>query len=191
MIAGFTVLLAGLEWWRYFHPAPFNPIVYSAFAILFVFYAAWQTWRTLPTLRKLRQASEGEKAVGQFLERLRENGYQVFHDVVGQGFNLDHVLIGPGGIFTVETKTLSKPARGEAKILFDGDKVTVAGCEPDRNPIIQAKSQAKWSSELLHMTGCELDRYCERTSRITEIIASGFSSGMPWPLSTHICLLPG
>ena len=149
MIALFTVMLAGLEWWRYFHPTPFNPLIYSVFAIFFVLYAVWKIWRTVPTLRKLRLASEGEKAVGQFLERLRENGYQVFHDVVGQGFNLDHVLIGPGGVFTVETKTMSKPSKGEAKIVFDGEKVTVAGFEPDRNAIVQAKAQASWLSGLL------------------------------------------
>jgi membrane protein YdbS with pleckstrin-like domain len=51
MVALFMVVLAGLEWWRYFHPAPFNPIVYSAFAVLFVLYAIWKIWRTLPTLR--------------------------------------------------------------------------------------------------------------------------------------------
>lgn len=37
---------------------------------------------------------EGERAVGQFLEQLREQGFHVFHDVVGTGFNVDHVLVG-------------------------------------------------------------------------------------------------
>jgi hypothetical protein len=58
-------------------------------------------------MRTLRQGIEGEKAVGQFLERLREQRYQVFHDLVGDGFNVDHVLIGPAGVFTIETKTSS------------------------------------------------------------------------------------
>ena len=35
----------------------------------------------------------GERAVGQYLERLRESGPRVFHDVPGVGFNLDHVVI--------------------------------------------------------------------------------------------------
>lgn len=149
LLAGFMVVTAGMEWWRYFNPRPFNPLVYTFFAVLTVLYAAWQVWRTAPVLKQLRQASEGEKAVGQFLERLRENGYQVFHDVIGEGFNLDHVLIGPAGVFTVETKTLSKPVRGEARIKFDGEKFLVDGFEPDRNPVIQAKAQANWLRGLL------------------------------------------
>lgn len=149
MLGLLMLVLAGLEWWRYFHPTPLNPVLYSLFALIAVLYACWQVWRTLPTLRQLRQASDGEKAVGQFLERLRQNGYQVFHDVIGQGFNLDHVLIGPAGVFTIETKTLSKPVTGEARIKFDGERFLVNGFEPDRDPVIQAKSQAGWLRGLL------------------------------------------
>jgi hypothetical protein len=57
--------------------------------------------RTVPHLRSLRLAAEDEKAVGQFLEGLRERGYRVFHDVVGDGFNVDHVRIGPARSFDV------------------------------------------------------------------------------------------
>lgn len=149
MVAVFMVALAGLEWWRYYHPRPFNPIMYSLIAILTVAYASWKVWRTIPALRQLRLASEGEKAVGQFLERLREDGYQVFHDLIGTDFNVDHILIGPAGIFTIETKTWSKPIRGEAKIKFDGEVLSVAGLEPDRNPVIQAHAQTAWIKSLL------------------------------------------
>jgi hypothetical protein len=44
-------------------------------------------------------AKDGEKAVGEFLERFREKGYRIFHDIVGGDFNIDHVLIGPSGIY--------------------------------------------------------------------------------------------
>lgn len=87
--------------------------------------------------------------MGQFLERLRDRGYQVFHDVVGPGFNVDHVLIGPAGVFSVETKTWNKPIRGEARISVQGDRLLAAGLELDRNPIVQAKAQASWLKTLL------------------------------------------
>ena len=44
------------------------------------------------------------------LEDLRAQGYAVFHDIPGDGFNVDHALIGPAGIFAIETKTRAKPA---------------------------------------------------------------------------------
>lgn len=44
------------------------------------------------------------------------------------------------GIFTVETKTFSKPARGNAKVTFDGENILVNGFRPDRDPVTQARA---------------------------------------------------
>ena len=150
LIASLVCILAVIEWWHYFRPAAPAPKTYTLMALLGIGYCAFQVWRVWPQVRQLRLASEGEKAVGQYLERLREKGYQVFHDVIGEGFNLDHVVIGPAGVFTIETKTWSKPVRGNPKIVFDGQRILVAGHEPDRDPLVQAKAQASWLRELLH-----------------------------------------
>lgn len=83
------------------------------------------------------------------LEGLRGQGYAVFHDLVDDDFNLDHVIIGPAGAFTIETKTWSKPAKGSPKISFDGTTLRAAGWEPDRDPVVQAKAQASWLQRLL------------------------------------------
>jgi len=145
----FLLLLVAWEWLRYFHPLPTTPWVVTVCAIALMGFAAWRFLRLLPTIRQLRQGAEGEKAVGQFLERLRGEGYQVFHDIVADGFNIDHVLIGPAGVFTVETKTWSKPMRGDARVSYDGTTLLVAGWAPDRNPVVAAKSQARWLKALL------------------------------------------
>lgn len=154
-----SVVLAMIEWWRYVFDRPPEPVAFTVVAALVVVFAAWRLRKAFLHARTLRLGIEGEKAVGQFLERLRENGYQVFHDLMGDGFNVDHVLIGPGGIFTVETKTWSKPARGEARIRFDGSQLTVAGREPVRDPVIQARAQAAWLRGLLS----------ESTGRVFEV----------------------
>ena len=65
--------------------------------------------------------------------------------------------IGPAGIFTVETKTHSKPI-GDARIVFDGEAIRIGGFELDRDPVIQAKAQASWLRELLtESTGRKCD----------------------------------
>jgi nuclease-like protein len=148
-VAIVVVMLAALETWRAFHPTPPQPLFVSALAVLAVTYAGWRFWKALPELRDLRIAHEGERAVGQFLEQLRRDGHEIFHDVLGPGFNVDHIVIGPKGVFTVETKTRSKPFRGNPMILFDGEILTVAGFAPDRDPIRQAKAQAGWLRDLL------------------------------------------
>lgn len=149
MLAMIFIILTAMEWWRYFWSQPPSPYVFTAFAVMLLMFAAWRVWKTRPQVHALKQGIEGEKAVGQFLERLRENGCQVFHDLIGTGFNVDHVLIGPAGVFTIETKTWSKPQRGEARIKFDGEQLTVAGREPERNPVVQARAQAGWLKGLL------------------------------------------
>lgn len=51
------------------------------------------------------QGAEGEEFVGGILEDLRARGWLVIHDVsFGRG-NIDHIVVGPGGIFTIETKS--------------------------------------------------------------------------------------
>ena len=143
------VVLAALEWWRWYAKLPPTPILFGAAALGSIAMAAWQIRRYRPQLKSLRLGAEGEKVVGQFLERLRHSDYQVFHDIVGPGFNVDHVLIGRAGIFTVETKTWNKPAKGDARITFRDGRLLVAGHVPGRDPIVQARAQATWLGTLL------------------------------------------
>lgn len=149
LIACLLLVYAGTEWTRHLLQTPPSPWLASICALAGIAYACWQFYKFVPQLRALRLAEDGEKAVGQLLESLRASGYLVFHDVVGEGFNVDHVLIGPAGVFSIETKTWSKPAKGSPEISFDGETLRAAGWEPDRNPIIQAKGQASWLHGLL------------------------------------------
>lgn len=145
----FLIMLTVIEWYRQFSGMPPSPILMTVLAFLANGYVVMRFFSVRRELRRLRQGSDGEKAVGQFLEGLRGKGYRVFHDILGQSFNVDHVLIGPAGVFTVETKTWSKPARGEAKIMYDGEKIVSGSREPDRDPVIQARAQAGWMKEFL------------------------------------------
>ena len=155
---GMMTFLAILEWMRYFHNSPPQPVLYSLIAVPFWIYGIWRGVGFKRKLRNLKQARDGERSVGQSLERLREKGYRVLHDMVGKGFNVDHLLIGPTGVYTVETKTISKPSRGSCEITYDGEHVRINGFQPDRDPVIQAKAQANWVRGLVHdSTGKSID----------------------------------
>jgi hypothetical protein len=55
------------------------------------------------------RGADGERAVGSICAELEADGWHAIHDVsLGRG-NVDHILLGPGGIFTIETK--SHPGR--------------------------------------------------------------------------------
>ena len=84
------------------------------------------------------------------LEELRAHGYKVFHDIPGTHFNIDHVIAGPTGIYTIETKTLSRPARGNPKIIYDGNKLwRDDGWGMDEH-LVQGHAQASWLADLLN-----------------------------------------
>ena len=59
----------------------------------------------LPRIGRLSRGEEGERTVGALLESMAGSGWRVLHDISFGHGNIDHVLIGPGGIFTVETKS--------------------------------------------------------------------------------------
>jgi hypothetical protein len=129
--------------------SPPMPWVWGIATLIAIGWATYRVAGTLPEIRNLNLAIEGEKAVGQYPEKLRTDGYEVFHDIVGSSFNVDHVIIGPGGVFTIETKAWRKPVNRDPKIQFDGKTLTAAGWEPDRNPVMQARAQASWLAQLL------------------------------------------
>lgn len=65
----------------------------------------------LPLVERRDRGATGEEHVGSLLERLSDGGWQVIHDAsLGRG-NVDHILIGPAGVFTVETKSHPGPVR--------------------------------------------------------------------------------
>jgi hypothetical protein len=57
--------------------------------------------------RSWRIGADGEETVGSKLSRLADQGWRVLHSVpVGErDADIDHVLIGPAGVFTINTKT--------------------------------------------------------------------------------------
>ncbi|MFE9650107.1 nuclease-related domain-containing protein [Streptomyces sp. NPDC006365] len=53
----------------------------------------------------------GERRVGAELDRLRRHGWRVLHSVpLPRDVDLDHLLIGPGGVFSINTKHHPKKA---------------------------------------------------------------------------------
>jgi hypothetical protein len=147
-IAG-SITLFGLEWWRWYANTEPDP---RAVGILIIPVVGFSFFKLLGTVRKakrLKMARDGEKAVGQYLSDLRESGYRVFHDILGDEFNIDHIIISDRGIFTVETKTYSKPSKGRAEIHFDGETLLINSHRSYRDPVVQAQAQANWCRQTL------------------------------------------
>jgi hypothetical protein len=65
----------------------------------------------LPLLERHDRGATGEEQVGSLLDGLEDHGWQAIHDASFGNGNVDHILIGPAGVFTVETKSHPGPVR--------------------------------------------------------------------------------
>jgi hypothetical protein len=65
----------------------------------------------LPLVERRDRGASGEEHVGALLEGLSDRGWRVIHDVSFGHGNVDHILVGPPGVFTIETKSHPGPIR--------------------------------------------------------------------------------
>lgn len=118
----------------------------------FASYFAVQMVRTMRKRQSLRLGLECELAVGQELNQLMLLGCRVYHDFPAQDFNIDHIVIGPAGVYAVETKGRAKPDKGrgaeDARVVYDGKALRYPGWT-ETKPIVQAKRQAQWLANWL------------------------------------------
>jgi hypothetical protein len=148
-----TAMLAFWEWFRQYTKAPPQPIMLTVMFGIVLLITVRRIRKLFKEVRQLRLGEQGEKVVGQVLdEKLRPMGCQIIHDILSTGFNVDHFAVGPMGLFSIETKANRKPGKGECRVVFDGTSVKVNGMQPDRDPIVQAKSQARWMSDLIEQS---------------------------------------
>jgi hypothetical protein len=72
-------------------------------------------FRPSPATLAWRHGAEGERQTARLLAPLERHGYQVFHDlaVPGSPANVDHGVVGPTGVFVID----SKRYRGQLRYL--------------------------------------------------------------------------
>ena len=95
--------------------------------------------------KRARDAHRGAKAeekVEAKLTALPEE-FVSFHDLAFPGFNIDHVAVGPGGVFVIETKS------HVGKITSNGNQLLLNGRTPEKDFINQTWSQTYHIKNLL------------------------------------------
>jgi hypothetical protein len=103
-------------------------------------------WFFLREHRSYRQGFEGEKQVTNVLSSTLSDEYFLINDVqlvAGKRSNIDHIVLGPTGIFVLETKNHS------GKIVCYEDSWTGIG----QNPFAQARSNASIVYKVIKASG--------------------------------------
>ena len=103
------------------------------FASLVMVAALWR--RGVRRVVSFFVGARGEERVANLLAAL-PGSYHVFHDFVADGSPVDHVVVGPTGVFAVETKNW----RGE--VTLEEGHVLVDGRLADRSPLQQTVREA-------------------------------------------------
>lgn len=137
-----------------------DPVMFTAFALFVItlyFSGRWLLEKT--TLRRdCHLGLLGEKIVAEALAPLTVDGCRIFHDVPAAGFNLDHVIVGPTGVFAIETKTRragrALSGRRPDEITFDGVQLIFPWGE-DKFGLEQAHDRAAWLATWLRDTAGE------------------------------------
>ena len=125
------------------------------FLLLLITFFCWQIFKLVKNINyrnQLRLGYEGELVTAQELMKLMPEGNYVYHDFQADKFNIDHIVVGPAGVFAIETKAKSKKISGDnkkdAKATYNGQVISFPDFN-DRQYLEQAKRQAKWLSKWL------------------------------------------
>ena len=84
-----------------------NPL-WGGVVLLFDVVVASALFATPNSITAWQTGEQGELRTGRLLEPLEAQGFRILHDrkIPGSRANIDHIVIGPPGIFVVETKSL-------------------------------------------------------------------------------------
>lgn len=99
-------------------------------------FAIWSWIKGFRRAERFFVGARGEERVSETLKKLPE-AYHVFNDFVIGRKHIDHVIVGPAGVFAVETKCWS------GKVTIEDGYILVGGELPDRSPITQVKREAE------------------------------------------------
>lgn len=115
-------------------------------------YLSWRCWQIRKRLKKHLTGRQAERSVAEVLALLKADGCRVLNSVPFPGGGIDHIVIGPYGVFSVETKVRTGAGGRPCRVDYDGNRVLVNGLLPERDPIAQARRQARWLAEFAKET---------------------------------------
>lgn len=147
IIPALLIVITIMAWVTWAFPYKYIPIVISIITLIVFVYCLNRLLLLRKEIKSLALGRTGERIVAEIFDSNRSQEFVIFHDIVAENFNIDHVILTTHGIFAVETKTFSKPPKGE--ITFKGEKIITGNFDTGTGIITQAESQSKWLKSML------------------------------------------
>ncbi|HEY5588210.1 MAG TPA: nuclease-related domain-containing protein, partial [Candidatus Paceibacterota bacterium] len=133
-----------VSWISLYFNIPYTPWTLTIVALIFTIFYGIKIPSAVKNIRNMQLGRKGECIVAESLLELKTMGYMIYNDIIGGSFNVDHIIVGPAGVFTIETKTYRKRIGANSQISYDGDKIKIDGATYDKDPIRQARGQKYW-----------------------------------------------
>lgn len=137
-------VIAIISWLSIYFKISYNPQMFTVVAIIVTIFYIIKIPEAIKNIKNMQLGRDGECIVAESLEELRSIGYKIYNDIVGESFNIDHVVVGPGGVFTIETKTYRKRVGANPQVHYDGNVIKIDGAVYPKDAIQQAKGQMYW-----------------------------------------------
>jgi hypothetical protein len=109
-------------------------------------WVGWSLSKGVRHVERFFKGARGEEKVAGILRGLPP-AYHIFNDFVAGGRHIDHVIVGPAGVFAVETKFW----RG--RVTVEDGHILLDGQLPDRSPLSQARKEAQLVKSALADSG--------------------------------------
>ena len=114
--------------------------------VLSLGFVMWSLMIGLKRVERFFKGARGEERVSGILKSLPAS-YHVFNDFNTGRVHVDHVVVGPGGVFAVETKFW------KGKVTIEDGHVLLDGQLPDRSPVSQVLREAALVKDTLCRAG--------------------------------------
>ena len=124
------------------------PLVAATLLVAALVWVIYSLVRGLRHVERFFKGARGEEKVAGILASLPD-AYHVFNDFAAGRAHVDHVVVGPGGVFSVETKTW----RGVVSV--EDSRILLNGQLPDRDPLAQTVKEAQLVRSALAAKGWE------------------------------------
>lgn len=132
-------IVCAVEWTQRLVGTIPDPRFWTVLSLVITLYGGVQVFRLRLRSHSSTPRVSGEKEVARILHQIRGKGFVAFHNLPGAERNIDHVVIGPSGVYAIETKARS----GSGTIDYrSDDELIFAGRIKDGWPLRHARASA-------------------------------------------------
>jgi hypothetical protein len=143
-------IVSAVEWTQRLAGAIPDPRFWTFLALIVTAYSGLQVFRLRRGFPQWVRRKQNDQEIASILERIRPKGFVAYRDAAADGAAINHVVIGPAGIYAVQAKGRSGSGvidyRGEDELVF-GDRIRDGRALPQTRAYAHAL-QAKLNESL-------------------------------------------